>query len=134
MLDPDDKAVIADCKRGGAVLVTWDRILREASGGVTPYELMEAPKERESCVEDIVIARQLYLEIHGRLSRMELAVLWARLRGYRLLDILELLGLEYDQIRNAATWIWKKVRRIWNGNTDQASQPAAPETAQGRFF
>ncbi|MBC8276209.1 MAG: hypothetical protein H8E40_14745 [Chloroflexi bacterium] len=41
MLDPDDEQVIKDAKDGGAVLVTWDRVMREAAGGVTPYEALE---------------------------------------------------------------------------------------------
>jgi len=87
--------------------------------------------EWESYVEDIVIARQLYLEIHGHLSRMERAVLRARLQGYRLLDMPVLLGLEYEQVRNAADRVRTKARRVWNGNTDHTSLPA-PEIAQGR--
>jgi len=41
MLDPDDEQVIKDAEGGGAVLVTWDRVLRQAAGGMTPYEAMD---------------------------------------------------------------------------------------------
>lgn len=41
MLDPDDEQIIADCKAAGAVFVTFDRVVREAAGGVTPFELMQ---------------------------------------------------------------------------------------------
>mgnify|MGYP001579972772 CR=1 FL=1 len=46
MLDPDDEQIIKDCKDGGCVLVTWDRVVRKEAGGLTPYEVMEkAPEE-----------------------------------------------------------------------------------------
>jgi hypothetical protein len=45
MLDRDDQEVIKDAKDGGAVLVTWDRVVREAAGGLTPYEVLEGAKE-----------------------------------------------------------------------------------------
>ena len=41
MLDPDDEQVIKDTKEGGAILVTWDMILRQAAGGITPYEALD---------------------------------------------------------------------------------------------
>lgn len=41
MLDRDDEQIILDAKSGCAVLVTWDRVLREAAGGMTPYEAMD---------------------------------------------------------------------------------------------
>lgn len=40
MLDPDDETSIKDAASGEAVLVTWDRVVREAAGGLTPYEAM----------------------------------------------------------------------------------------------
>ncbi len=82
--------------------------------------------EWKSYVEDIVIARQLYQEIHGCLSRMERAVLRARLQGYTLFNMPGVLGLEYEQVQNAAIRIRKKARRIWNGNTGHAGLPAPP--------
>ena len=45
MLDPDDEQIISDCKAGGGVLVTWDRVVREAAGGLTPVELMQQARE-----------------------------------------------------------------------------------------
>lgn len=41
MLDRDDEQIIKEAKDAGAVLVTWDSILREAAGGPTPYEILE---------------------------------------------------------------------------------------------
>lgn len=41
MIDRDDKRVIKDAKRSGAVLVTWDRVVRQASGGITPYKALD---------------------------------------------------------------------------------------------
>ena len=44
MLDPDDKQVIKEAKEGGATLVTWDRVVRQEAGGITPYEALEQAK------------------------------------------------------------------------------------------
>lgn len=44
MLDSDDEQVMKDAKEGGGVLVTWDRVLREATGGLTPYEVLDKVK------------------------------------------------------------------------------------------
>jgi len=41
MLDRDDEKVIKAAKEGGAILVTWDRVLRTAADGITPHEVME---------------------------------------------------------------------------------------------
>ena len=40
-LDPDDLRVIAEARAAGATLITWDTPLREAAGGLTPYEAMD---------------------------------------------------------------------------------------------
>jgi predicted nucleic acid-binding protein len=44
MLDPDDEQIMKDAKEGGAVLITWDRVLRDAAGGLTPYEALDMAK------------------------------------------------------------------------------------------
>jgi len=44
MLDPDDEQIIKDAKDGGAVMVTWDRVVRLAAGGITPYEALDHAK------------------------------------------------------------------------------------------
>jgi hypothetical protein len=44
MLDRDDEQVMKDARDGGTVLVTWDRVLREAAGGLTPYEALDRAK------------------------------------------------------------------------------------------
>jgi len=41
MLDPDDEQIIQDAKDGGAILVTWDRVMRLAAGGITPYGALD---------------------------------------------------------------------------------------------
>jgi len=41
MLDRDDEQIVKDAKEAGAVIVTWDRVLREAAGGITPYEALD---------------------------------------------------------------------------------------------
>ena len=41
MLDADDEQVIKEAKDGGAVLVTLDRVVRTAAGGITPYEALD---------------------------------------------------------------------------------------------
>ncbi|MBU1173310.1 MAG: hypothetical protein KKD44_27400 [Proteobacteria bacterium] len=45
MIDPDDEQIIKDAKDGGAVLVTWDRVLLLAAGGMTPYEALGLAKD-----------------------------------------------------------------------------------------
>ncbi len=45
MLDPDDELIIGDCKAGNVVLITWDKVVREAAGGLTPIECMQQAKE-----------------------------------------------------------------------------------------
>jgi hypothetical protein len=44
MLDPDDEQVIKYAKEGGCVLVTWDWVLQETAGGLTPYEALDKAK------------------------------------------------------------------------------------------
>lgn len=52
MLDRDDEEIIKDSKAGGCILVTWDRVLREAAGGITPYEcLVQAKTEGQGTPE-----------------------------------------------------------------------------------
>ena len=41
MLDPDDEQIIKESKESGAVLVTWDHVLRSAADGITPYEAFD---------------------------------------------------------------------------------------------
>ena len=44
MLDPNDEQVLKNAKEGGCVLVTWNRVLLEAAGGLTPYEALDKAK------------------------------------------------------------------------------------------
>lgn len=41
MLDPDDEEIIKAAKDGGATMVTWDRVVRLAAGGITPHEALD---------------------------------------------------------------------------------------------
>lgn len=41
VLDPDDAQVIKESNEAGAVLVTWDRVVRQAAGGITPHEALD---------------------------------------------------------------------------------------------
>jgi len=41
VIDTDDEQVIKDCKEGGAILVTWDRVVRAAADGITPHEMLD---------------------------------------------------------------------------------------------
>jgi hypothetical protein len=54
MLDRDDQEIIKDAKDAGAVLVTWDRVLRQAAGGLTPYEALEQAKAEENAAPEAV--------------------------------------------------------------------------------
>jgi len=45
-LDPDDLKLIEDCKVDNGVLVTDDRVLREAAGGLTAHEVLEMAERK----------------------------------------------------------------------------------------
>ena len=52
MIDPDDDRIIRDSIEAGAVLVTWDRVIRKTAGGMTPHEALEKamkqnPKQKQ---------------------------------------------------------------------------------------
>ncbi len=47
MLDPMDEEIIRQSKEAGATMVTWDRVIREACGGKTPYEVMDMALSEE---------------------------------------------------------------------------------------
>jgi len=85
----------------------------------------QAADEWASVVEDLVVARLLYLDIYGHLSRLERKVLRARILGYRNADIALLLGLTYAQVKNARRRIAKKARWLWDAHV-----LVAPETAR----
>jgi hypothetical protein len=46
MLDREDEEVMKEAKKGGCILVTRDRVLREAANGITPEELLEQVQAR----------------------------------------------------------------------------------------
>lgn len=74
-----------------------------------------------SLVEDLVIAKLLYLDIYGRLTKMERRVLQSRVLGYRNEEIATLLGLNYVQVKNARHRIVVKARRLWDGHFSGAA-------------
>jgi RNA polymerase sigma factor (sigma-70 family) len=74
-----------------------------------------------SVVEDVVIARLLYLDIHGHLSKMERRVLRARILGYQNGGIAALLGLTYAQVKRARHRIAAKARCLWDVREPQTS-------------
>ncbi|MBA7593463.1 hypothetical protein ES703_00383 [subsurface metagenome] len=41
MLDADDEQIIKEATGGAAILVTWDRVLRLAASGITPYDALD---------------------------------------------------------------------------------------------
>jgi RNA polymerase sigma factor (sigma-70 family) len=71
-----------------------------------------------SVVEDVVIARLLYLDIYGHLSKMERRVLRASVLGYRNGEIATLLGLTYAQVKRARHRIAAKARCLWDGHME----------------
>jgi len=71
-----------------------------------------------SIVEDVMIARLLYLDIHGCLSRMERRVLRATVLGYRNGEIATLLGLDYQQVKRARHRVAAKARSLWEGDIE----------------
>lgn len=64
-LDSDDESVIKDAASGGATLVTWDRVVREAAGGLTPHEVMDRALEEAQVQGKTEVAAEL-----GRLRRL----------------------------------------------------------------
>jgi hypothetical protein len=54
VLDCDDKEVMKEAKEAGAVLVTWDRVVRQAAGGLTPYEALEQAKAEKNAAPEAV--------------------------------------------------------------------------------
>jgi FixJ family two-component response regulator len=72
-------------------------------------------------VEDVVIARLLYLDIYGHLSKRERRVLQARVLGYRNGEIATLLGLTYAQVKRARHRVAAKARCLWDGHVPGAA-------------
>jgi DNA-binding CsgD family transcriptional regulator len=69
-------------------------------------------------VEDVVIARLLYLDIYEHLSKMERKVLRASVLGYRNSEIARLLGLTYQQVKRARYRVAAKARSLWDGHME----------------
>jgi len=108
-------------------VVTLELLLADEEGDeLVPEDKVrrhQAADEWASVVEDLVVARLLYLDVYGHLSKLERKVLRARILGYRNADIALLLGLTYSQVKNARRRIAKKARWLWNRHV-----PVAPET------
>jgi RNA polymerase sigma factor (sigma-70 family) len=112
------------------------RLKRRRRWEMVPLELLSADEEGDgfvpedkvrrhqhadrwtSVVEDVVVARLLYLDIHGHLSKMERKVLQASVLGYRNSEIATLLGLTYQQVKRARHRIAAKARNLWDGHME----------------
>ena len=130
MLDPDDEQVIKDCKAGGGVLVTWDRVLREAAGGLTPIEVMQQVMQqaREETPEAPPEAKA-ELDRLLRLSPEQLTVMadganetWERFNQHIRLDkprakvvrhLRVMQGFSWRAVARRCALLWKAP---WGGN------------------
>ena len=98
-------------------MVPLDLLADEEDGEFAPEDKVRrchAADEWASVVEDMVVARLLFLDIYGRLSNLQRQVLRARIRGYRgNHETAVHLGLRYDQVRNARAQMAMKIRSLW---------------------
>lgn len=111
-------------------IVPLELLLADDEGdGFAPEDKVrrcQAADEWASVVEDLVVARLLYLNIYGHLSKLERRVLRARVLGYRNRGAAEALGLTYTQVKNARHRIAEKARGLWDGHFSEA-EARAPE-------
>ena len=106
-------------------IVPLDLLLADEEGdGFAPEDKVrrrQAADEWASVVEDLVVARLLYLDIYGHLSRLERRVLRARILGYQNREAAVLLGLTYKQVKNARYRIAAKARWLWDVREPQSN-------------
>ena len=125
------------------------RLKRRQRWEMVPLDLLQADEEGDeftaedkvrrhqhadewaSVVEDLVVARLLYLDIYGRLSKLERQVLQARSLGYRNREAAVLLGLTYVQVKNARHRVAAKARRLWDGHTELPATLPRPGSSCG---
>ena len=122
MLDPDDETVIKDAADGNAVLVTWDRVVREAAKGITPYEALDMAKEKTHEAGNDQTQAEL-----GRLRALSPAELTAMGEGAdRTVELLR-RNIQLDwhgadlvrQLRVEEDYSWRAIARwcstVWGG-------------------
>ncbi len=81
-------------------------------------------------VEDVVIARLLYLDIYRCLNKMERRVLRASVLGYRNSEAATLLGLTYAQVKRARHRVAAKARSLWDGRVPAQATEMAEAAAR----
>lgn len=127
MLDPDDEQIIQDCKAGGAVLVTWDRVVREAAGGLTPYEMLEqaqkeappeAPPEARAEIDRLLALtpEKLTIMVDGADKTYQLFNKHIRLTRETAKIVKQLRVEEEFSWRAIARWVAMRLKAPWGGN------------------
>ena len=121
MLDPDDEGVIQEANIAGAVLITWDRVTREA-GGLTPYEAMDkavlAAKASGNVVAEAELVKLRKLS-PGELTRLGVAAdqTTALFRVY--IEVTKSEAVQVRQLRVELNYSWRAIARfysvIWGG-------------------
>ena len=109
-------------------MVSLDLLMADEEGdGFVPEDKVRRHQHADrwaSVVEDLVVARLLYLDIYGRLSEMERLVLRARVLGYQNRESAILLGLTYQQVKRARHRVAAKARHLWDGHTKLPTRAA----------
>lgn len=115
MLDPDDEQVVKDAKDGGAVLVTFDRVLRAAAGGMTPYEALEQAKLSGKGKPE---AQAEVSRLHALKPRELTVMVKAGNKIYRKFQkYIKVTKQEAEltrQIRAVNDYSWRAVARFWS--------------------
>ena len=112
MLDADDEQVIEDAKGGGGVLVTWDRVVRQAAGGLTPYEALD------KAIAEGAGTKEAQAEVSRlrKLSPIELInVAGAANKTYKAfqkyIEVSELSAKQIRHLRIDESYSWRAVSR-----------------------
>lgn len=116
MLDPDDEQIIKDAKDGGAILVTWDRVMRLAAGGITPYEALDQAAAAGTGTTE---AQAEVSRLH-KLTPAELTVMaGAANKTYesfnRDIHVVEKAARQIRQLRVEKDYSWRAVARFYSG-------------------
>jgi hypothetical protein len=115
MLDPDDEQIIKDAKDGGAVLVTWDRVVRLAAGGITPYEALDQAKAADTGTKEA----QAEVSRLRKLAPTDLTVLAQegnKTREYfsRYIEVNSETAKLVRRLRVGKDCSWRAVARFWS--------------------
>ena len=115
MIDPDDEQILKDAKEGGAVMVTWDRVLRDAAGGLTPYKALDMAKAEGKGTKEA----QTEVSRLRSLSRQELTALadagnktFQAFREHIIVD--SLLAEIIRHLRVNEQYSWRAIARYWS--------------------